>query len=40
LLGAMPAPTIWIGATVMAVVGMTAALFMLGKLRHRVTYWL
>ncbi len=40
LLGAMPAPTIWIGSTVMAVVGVTAALFMLGKLRHRVTYWL
>jgi ABC-type polysaccharide/polyol phosphate export permease len=40
LLGVMPAPEIWIRATIMAVVGLALALFMLGKLRHRVTYWL
>jgi hypothetical protein len=36
----MPAPDIWIRATGMAVVGTALALYMLGKCRHRVTYWL
>ncbi|TDV34732.1 ABC-2 type transport system permease protein/lipopolysaccharide transport system permease protein [Paraburkholderia caballeronis] len=40
LLGVMPEPVIWIRASVMAVVGLVLALLMLGKLRHRVTYWL
>ncbi|ALK30624.1 ABC transporter permease [Burkholderia plantarii] len=40
LLGRMPAPATWIGAIGMAVVGLALALAMLGKLRHRVTYWL
>ncbi|QDQ85950.1 ABC transporter permease [Paraburkholderia megapolitana] len=40
LLGMMPAPAIWLRAAGMAVVGIAVALYMLGKLRHRVTYWL
>jgi ABC-type polysaccharide/polyol phosphate export permease len=40
LLGMTPAPDIWIRAIGMAVVGSALALFMLGRLRHRVTYWL
>ena len=40
LLGMMPPPAIWIRAAGMAVVGTAVALYMLGKLRHRVTYWL
>ncbi len=40
LLGRDPALVVWAGAVGMAVVGLAVALFMLGKLRHRVTYWL
>jgi ABC-type polysaccharide/polyol phosphate export permease len=40
LLGMMPPAAIWIRAAGMAVVGTALALYMLGKLRHRVTYWL
>ncbi|PLZ03212.1 ABC transporter [Burkholderia sp. WAC0059] len=40
LLGEMPDPAIWIRAGGMAVVGTAFALYMLGKFRHRVTYWL
>jgi ABC-type polysaccharide/polyol phosphate export permease len=40
LLGKMPAIQTWIGAAGMSVVGLTLAFFILGKVRHRVTYWL
>jgi len=40
LLGAPPPLTVWIGAIASAVISVALALFMYGRFRHRIAYWL